>query len=97
MICNIVILWMIVLVSDGSCRMRMRPARLVSYAFLYTTRTCSVVVPGTCRNSHSGNGEPNGDRSLNDRCPETVVSSHHPGNLNDSEMEEYPNRRRNVM
>ena len=33
-ICNIVILW---LVSGDWCRTRMRPARLVSNAFLYTT------------------------------------------------------------
>ena len=26
-----------IVVSDNWCRMRMRPARLVSYAFLYTT------------------------------------------------------------
>ena len=31
MICNIIIL------LSGWCRTRMRPARLVSYAFLYTT------------------------------------------------------------
>ena len=35
MICNIVILSEKLL--NGWCRMRMRPARLVSYAFLYTT------------------------------------------------------------
>ena len=37
MIFNIVILGRNLL--NGWCRMRMRPARLVSYAFLYTTDT----------------------------------------------------------
>ena len=53
-------------------------------------RTCSVAVPGTPRNSDSGNREPNGDRSPNGPCPEVIVSSHHSGNLNSSEMGEYP-------
>ena len=53
-------------------------------------RTCSVAVPGTSRNSDSGNREPNGDRSPNEPCPEAMVSSHHSGNLNSSEVEEYP-------
>ena len=53
-------------------------------------RTCSVAVPATSRNSDSGNREPSGDRSPNDPCPEAMVSSHHSGNLNSSEMEEYP-------
>ena len=35
-------------------------------------RTCSVAVPGTSRNSDSENREPNGDRSLNEPCPEVV-------------------------
>ena len=50
-------------------------------------RTCSVVVPGTKRNSDSGNREPNGYRSPNDPCPDATVSSHHPANLNSSEVE----------
>ena len=56
-------------------------------------RTCSVAVPGTSRNSDSGNREPTGDRSLNDPCPEVVCSSHHSGNLNSSEVEECPHRK----
>ena len=52
-------------------------------------RTCSVAVPGTSKNSHSRNREPNGDRSPNDPCPEAMVSSHHSGTLNSSEVEEY--------
>ena len=55
-------------------------------------RTCSVAVPGTSRNSDSENREPNGDRSPNDHCPETMVSSHDFGNLNSSKMEEHPHR-----
>ena len=47
-------------------------------------RTCSVAVPGTSRNSDSGNREPNGDHSPNDPSPEAMVSSHHSGNLNSS-------------
>ena len=53
-------------------------------------RTCSVAVPGTTRNGDSGNREPNGDRSLNDPSPEARISSHHSGNLNSPEVEEYP-------
>ena len=49
--------------------------------------TCSVGIPGTSRNSDSENREPTGDRSLNDRCPKAVFSSHHSGNLNGSEVE----------
>ena len=52
--------------------------------------TCSVAVPGTSRNSDSENREPNGNRSLNDPCPEMVCSSHQSGNLNGSELEESP-------
>ena len=53
-------------------------------------RTCSVAVPGTSRSSNSENREPTGDRSLDDPCPEVRFSSHHSGNLNSSEVEEYP-------
>ena len=53
-------------------------------------RTCSVAVPGTFRNSDSGNREPTGDRSLNDPCPEVLCSSHYSGTLNNSEVEDYP-------
>ena len=55
-------------------------------------QTCSVAVSGPSRNSDSGDWEPNGDRSPNDLCPEAVVSSHHTGNLNTSEMEGYPHK-----
>ena len=53
-------------------------------------RTFSVAVPGTTKNSESGNREPNGDRSPNDPCPEARICSHHSGNLNSSDVEEYP-------
>ena len=53
-------------------------------------RICSLAVPGTSRNSNSENREPTGDRSLDDPCPEARFSSHHSGNLNGSEVEEYP-------
>ena len=53
-------------------------------------RTCSVAVPGTTRNSNSRNPEPNGDRSSSGLCPEAMISSHHSGNLNSSEIKEYP-------
>ena len=53
-------------------------------------RTCSVAVPGTSRNSDSGDREPNGDRFTNDPCPEVVISFHQSGNLNNSEVEENP-------
>ena len=53
-------------------------------------RICSLAVSGTSRNSDSGNRKPTGDRSLNDPCPKMGYSSHHSGNLNSSEVEEYP-------
>ena len=53
-------------------------------------RTCSVAVPGTSSNRDSGNREPNGYRSPNDPCTEAIVSSHHSGNLNSSEVGECP-------
>ena len=58
--------------------------------FLLNTqiRTCYVAVPGTSKNNDSENREPTGDRSLGDPCPEAVFSSHHSGNLSDSEQEE---------
>ena len=52
-------------------------------------RPCSVTVPGTFRNSNSENREPTGDRSLDDPCPEVRFSSHHSGNPDSSEVEEY--------
>ena len=53
-------------------------------------RTCSLSFPGTCRNSNSENREPTGDRSPDDPCPKARFFSHHPGNLNSSELEDYP-------
>ena len=53
-------------------------------------RTCSVAVPEAPRNSNSDNREPTVDRSLDDACPEVRFFSHLPGNLNKSELEEYP-------
>ena len=53
-------------------------------------RTCSVAVPGTSRNSNSENREPTGNRSLDDLFREEIFSSHHAGNLNSSEVEDYP-------
>ena len=55
-------------------------------------RTFSVAVPGTSRNSNSENREPTGDRSSDDPCPEVSFSSHHSGNLNSPEVEDYPHR-----
>ena len=57
-------------------------------------RTCSVAVPGIPKNSNSENREPTRDRSLDDPCPEVRYSSHHSGNLNSPEVEEYPHRGR---
>ena len=53
-------------------------------------RTCSVAVAGTSTNSDSENREPTGDRTLDDRSPSVIFSSHHSGNLNSPEVEEYP-------
>ena len=52
-------------------------------------RTCSVAVPGTTRKSDIGTREPYGDRSPNDPCPEAMLSSHHSGDRNSSEVEEH--------
>ena len=51
--------------------------------------TCSVAVPGISRKNDSGNRQPNWDRSPNEPCPEAMVSSHHSGNPNSSDVEEY--------
>ena len=51
-------------------------------------RTCSVAVPGTSRNNNSENWEPTGDRSLDDPCPEVVLSACHTSNLTESDQEE---------
>ena len=56
-------------------------------------RTCSVAVPGTSRNSNSENREHTGDCTLDDPCPEVKFSSHHSGNLNSAEVEDYPHTR----
>ena len=53
-------------------------------------RTCSVAVPGTTRNSDSGKWKSNGDPSQNDPCLEAMISFHHSGILNSSNVEEYP-------
>ena len=52
-------------------------------------RTSSVAIPGTSRNSNSENRAPTGDRSLTDPSLEVGFSSHHSGNLNSSEVEDY--------
>ena len=53
-------------------------------------RIWSAAFPGTSRNSYSENREPTGDRSLDDPCPEVRYSSHHSGNLDSPEVEDYP-------
>ena len=53
-------------------------------------RTCSVAVPGKSRNGNSENREPTGDRSLDDPCPEMRYTSHHSGDLDSLEVEDYP-------
>ena len=60
-------------------------------------RTCSVVVPGTSGNGNSEYRKPTGDRSLDDPCPEVRYSSHHSGNLNRSEVEDYPHTYRTLF
>ena len=52
-------------------------------------RTCSVAVPETSRNSNSENRETTGDRSLDDPCPEVGYFSHHSGQLNSPDTENY--------
>ena len=48
-------------------------------------RKCSLAVPGTSSNSGSENGEPIGDRSIGDPCPDAVISTYHSINLKDPE------------
>ena len=65
-------------------------SKLDEFLLNQQARTCSVAVPGPSRKSNSENREPTGDRSLDYPCPEVRFSSHHSGNLNNSEVEEYP-------
>ena len=51
-------------------------------------RACSVAVPGTSRNSGSGNREPAGNRFVGDSCLEAVFSTYHSSNSNDLKQEE---------
>ena len=60
-------------------------------------RTCSVAVPGTSGNNISKKRELTGDRSLNDPCPEEMVSYHHFGNLNGSQLEETHHTKFNLV
>ena len=53
-------------------------------------RTCSVAVPGTSNNNNSENRETTGDRSSGDPYPEVGFFSHHSGQLNSPETENYP-------
>ena len=53
-------------------------------------RSCSLAVPGASRKNHSENRETTGDRTSDDPCPETSYSSHHSGQLNSPETEDYP-------
>ena len=64
-------------------------SRLDEFLLIPQVRTCSVAVPETSRNSNSENREPIGDRSLDDPCPEARFSSHHSGDLNTPEVEDY--------
>ena len=52
--------------------------------------TCSVAVAGTSGNKNSENRGASGERSLHEPCPEVWFSSHHSGNLNSPEREDYP-------
>ena len=55
---------------------------------------CSVAVPGTSRNNDLENREPTWNRSLCHPSPETMFSTYHSSNLNDSEQEESHHKRR---
>ena len=63
-------------------------SKLAAFLLNPQVRTCSVAVPGESRNSDSKNREATGNRSLNDPCPEVVISFHHSGNQNGPELEE---------
>ena len=64
-------------------------SKLDEYLLNSQVRICSVAVPGTPRNLNSENREPTGDRFLDDLCPEAKFSSHHCGNLNSPEVDDY--------
>ena len=51
---------------------------------------CSVVVPGTSRNTTLQNRETTGDRSSDDSYPEVGYFFHHPAQLNSPETEHSP-------
>ena len=55
-------------------------------------RICSVAVPGTSRNNNSENRETTGDRSSDDPYPEVGYFSHHSGQPNNPEAQNYPHR-----
>ena len=60
-------------------------------------RTCSVAVPGVSRNNNSEHRETTVDRSSDDPCPEVGYSSHHSGQLNSPEAEDYPHKCRGAL
>ena len=78
--------------SRTESRMLGALSKLDEFCLIPQVRTCSVAVPGTSRNSKSVNRKPTGDRSLDDPCPKTRFSSHQSGNLNSSEVEDYPHK-----
>ena len=63
-------------------------SKLDEFPLNLQVRTCSVVVPGTSRNSGSENREPTGHCYLGDPCPEAVLSTYPSSNPNDSKQEE---------
>ena len=63
-------------------------SRLDDFLLNPQVRISSVAVPGKSRKSDSENREPTEHCFLDDPCPKVMLSSHHSGNLNGSELAE---------
>ena len=80
-------------ISRTESRILCAQSKLDEFLLNPQVQTCSVAVSGTSRQSNSENVGPTGDRSLDDPCPGVRFSSHHSGNLNSPEVEDYPHTR----
>ena len=63
-------------------------SELVEFVLNPQILTCSVALPRTSRINNSENQEPTGDRSTNDRFPETEFSASRTSNLIESDQEQ---------
>ena len=61
-------------------------SKLVEFLLNSQVQTCSLAVPGTSRSNNSKNGEPTGDPSLKDHCPEVVFPACRTKDINDPDQ-----------